>query len=76
MFLQWVEMDTYIMSQSHGYNPIVKSTPFIVSDTEGDKGQYYEDYAAGKYNPLINKFGNSSAILFKKRLLSFVPKNK
>ena len=58
------------------YNPIVKSTPFIVSDTEGDKGQYYEDYAAGKYNPLINKFGNSSAILFKKRLLSFVPKNK
>jgi len=58
------------------YNPIVKETPFIIKDTQGDKSQYFQDYSDGKYNDLINKYGNSSAILFKKRLLSFVPKLK
>jgi hypothetical protein len=58
------------------YNPISKDTPFVVRDTKGDKSTYASDYAAGKYNGVIDKFGNSSAILFKKRLLSFVAKTK
>ncbi len=58
------------------YNPISKTTPFVVSDTQGDKSQYNDDCSNGKYNGLINRFGNSSAILFKKRLMSFIPKNK
>ena len=58
------------------YNPISKETPFIVNDTHDDKAQYNADYAAGKFNDIINKYGNSSAILFKKRLMSFIPKNK
>ncbi|MBO6280382.1 MAG: hypothetical protein J6M95_02240 [Bacilli bacterium] len=58
------------------YKPIVKETPFIVKDTETDKSGYYSSYNEGKYNNIINRFGNSSAILFKKRLMSFIPKNK
>ncbi len=57
------------------YNPIHKDTSFVITDTKEDKAQYREDSAAGKFNGLINKFGNSSAILFKKRLMSFIPKN-
>ena len=58
------------------YRPIKASTPFVVSDTNNDKTTYYNDYNNGKFNEAINKFGNSSAILFKKRLMSFVAKNK
>ena len=58
------------------YNPIVKDTPFVVNDTNGDKSDYFKNYAEGKFNPIIEKYGNSSAILFKKRLLSFIPKTK
>ena len=58
------------------YNPIQKDTSFVVTDTKEDKETYQQDAASGKFNDLINKFGNSSAILFKKRLMSFVPKNK
>ena len=58
------------------YNPIMRETPFVVRDTEDDKSKYKEDYNSGKFNNTINKFGNSSAILFKKRLMSFIPKTK
>ena len=58
------------------YNPISKSTPFVITDTESNKQDYADKMANGGYNNLINRFGNSSAILFKKRLMSFVPKNK
>ena len=54
----------------------MKDTPFVIRDTEEDKVSYYQDYNSGKFNNTINKFGNSSAILFKKRLMSFVAKNK
>ena len=54
----------------------MRETPFVVRDTEDDKSKYREDYNDGKFNNTINKFGNSSAILFKKRLMSFIPKNK
>ena len=58
------------------YNPIVKETPFVIRDTHEGKVEYNADMQSGKFNNLINKFGNSSAILFKKRLMSFIPKNK
>ncbi len=58
------------------YRPIQRSTPFVVRDTEGNKEDYLSNNASGKFNEAINKFGNSSAILFKKRLMSFVAKNK
>ena len=58
------------------YNPISKSTPFVVKDTNEDKSEYQASSASGKFDSIINKFGNSSAILFKKRLMSFIPKNK
>ena len=58
------------------YNPIRKDTPFVVRDTKGDKSEYEQGNSEGKFNNTINRFGNSSAILFKKRLMSFVPKNK
>ena len=58
------------------YLPISKTTPFVVTDTNQDKSGYRELYQSGKFNDSINKFGNSSAILYKKRMMSFVPKNK
>lgn len=58
------------------YNPIYKDTSFVVTDTQDDKAKYQEDTAAGRFNGVINKFGNSSAILFKKRLMSFIPSKK
>ena len=58
------------------YSPIHKDTAFVVRDTQESKSEYGNDYASGKFNDTINKYGNSSAILFKKRLMSFVSKNK
>ncbi len=58
------------------YNPIKKTTPFIVDNTGMSQQEYRKAKEEGKYDKLINNFGNSSAILFKKRLMSFVPKNK
>lgn len=57
------------------YLPISKTTPFVVSDTKGNKSEYQNNMSQGKFDNIINKFGNSSAILFKKRLMSFIPKN-
>ena len=56
------------------YLPVQKDTPFIVSDTNSNRQEYQHDYSSGKFDSIINKFGNSSAILYKKRLMSFIPK--
>lgn len=58
------------------YDPIMKTTPFIVNNTKDDIEAYNKAKSEGKFDKVINNYGNSSAILFKKRLMSFIPKNK
>lgn len=58
------------------YSPIQKDTRMVIEDTNGDISTYRNDSAAGKYNEILNKYSGSSDILYKKRLFSFVVKDK
>lgn len=57
------------------YQPISKSTQFVVSDSKKDLAGYNELVKTGKFNEMINKFSGNSDIIYKKRLFSFVLKD-
>ena len=57
------------------YKPISKVTPFIVSDTKKSKLEYESAFNAGEFNQMLNTFAQSSDILYKKRIFSFVTKD-
>lgn len=58
------------------YSPISQDTPFVIEDTKGDISNYREKLNAGQFNDMLNKYGRKSDILYKKRLFSFVAKDK
>ena len=57
------------------YKPISKVTPFIVSDTKKSKLEYESALNAGEFNQMLSTFAQSSDILYKKRIFSFVTKD-
>ena len=58
------------------YSPIQQSTPFAIEDTKSDISTYREKYNNGQFNEMLNKYARKSDILYKKRLFSFVMKDK
>ena len=57
------------------YRPISKVTPLLVEDTHQDKIEYESAYTGGQFNDLINKFGVTGDIIYKKRIFSFLMKD-
>jgi len=58
------------------YLPISKTTSFAVTDAEQNLNGYREEKAKGTYDKIISKFNESSDMLYKKRILSFLMKDK
>ena len=56
------------------YKPISQVTPFVVMDTNENKEEFSKEYNDGKFDKFIDNYGHSSAILYKKRLMSFIRK--
>ena len=57
------------------YNPIMKTTNMVVSNTHKGRMEFQEAYQAGQFNGIVNQFAGSHDILYKKRLFSFVLKD-
>lgn len=58
------------------YDPISKVTPILVKDTKQDKATFDQSYGSGGFNDLLNKFNSTGDIIYKKRIFSFIMKDK
>lgn len=58
------------------YSPITKSNQMVVGDSETDLPGFNALYNTGKFNKMIGNFDTSNGIIYKKRLFSFVLKDK
>ena len=57
------------------YDPIVKTTNIVVSNTHKNRMEFNEAFQAGQFKEITSKFAGSHDILYKKRLFSFVVKD-
>ena len=51
------------------YFPISRVTQMLVKDTHQNKSEYEENYSSNNYSDLISKFGATSDIIYKKRII-------
>ena len=58
------------------YDPISKVTPIVVQDTKQDKPTFDQNYGNGGFNELLKKFESTGDIIYKKRIFSFIMKDK
>ena len=58
------------------YSPIQQDSSFVIEDTKSDIASYRDKFGAGEFNEMLNKYARKSDILYKKRLFSFVMKDK